>query len=521
MLSACRILEADPLRLRATGAGISVIDTVSEQQAQTLDLFVSRNAIKDLKRIGQFRFLRRLMISYNQLTYIEDLFPLSRLTSLQYLNIEGNPLCALPLLRFHIAKLLPNLKILNREQVDFSVMAERAEALVSCESAILRAIVDEEDIATALRKRRCTIMPCEGHNLVKRCHKIRLSGEGLPLRDYFEMLRQLMGKKREDLKKAAREARIKCTFVELRGGCIPTSWNLEDVGVLKGDAESLTENAHAVLKSRAQFRQSVLSCGFGRDGKIGHDLSSMMDSMTSRSEFSMDDLRTNRSRSGRSSRSETSVVSAGGRRKVRRAREAAGSETSDTSTGGRRKLSRGKGTAGAPVEPLRKSSPNGRTVDSVVPPDEEPNTANEDIMECASESDPLTTRVDSDVEQVSESPIDSVKRRRGDSGAPETDDGEVKPGDSTETEATTGANTSALDVDSPRDLSTIGNVLDVEATTPITRPISNVMDDVRAATKRHRETRRKELMRNGNPLTGRSIGYVRREESFITNVRIT
>lgn len=118
MLSKSPILEASPLCLRATGGDITEIDILSPQLAQALSLFVSNNSITSLVNITQFRSLERLLIEYNELRYIDDLYPLAELQKLRELRLQGNPLCNLPLFVVYVLYLLPNLMNLNGNPIN-------------------------------------------------------------------------------------------------------------------------------------------------------------------------------------------------------------------------------------------------------------------------------------------------------------------------------------------------------------------------------------------------------------------
>ena len=82
-LSKCPILESEPLCLRATGAGITEIDVLSPQQTEALSLYVSHNQISKIDKIIQFKSLERLLIEYNRISYLEDLYPLAQLPKLR------------------------------------------------------------------------------------------------------------------------------------------------------------------------------------------------------------------------------------------------------------------------------------------------------------------------------------------------------------------------------------------------------------------------------------------------------
>ena len=106
-----------PFTLRATGAGVEYINILPGEFANCLSVYLSYNSISSLKNIVQFRRMTTLLMEYNNIQYIEDLEPLSKLRDLKVLNIEGNPVCRLPMWDVHVVVLCQKLRVLNGVRV--------------------------------------------------------------------------------------------------------------------------------------------------------------------------------------------------------------------------------------------------------------------------------------------------------------------------------------------------------------------------------------------------------------------
>jgi hypothetical protein len=202
-LSQCPILRSNPLCLRAPGAGITEIDLLAATQRDAIDLFVSQNQIANLENIIQFNSLQRLLISFNQIHHIEDLFPLGKLASLRELNLEGNPVCRLPLFTIHVFYLIPSLEVLNGRKVrtfpTFRIPRDKLGFYVNSETNLLRLLATSDLLAeclstkpkilslAALFRRR---FPPQA--FVDYCHHIRQKGQRFQTQQYFQYLKDLL-----------------------------------------------------------------------------------------------------------------------------------------------------------------------------------------------------------------------------------------------------------------------------------------------------------------------------------------
>lgn len=99
--------------IRATSKNITEIDYVPPRFLNCSVLWLSYNSIQSLKNVDQFSSLNRLLIEYNNICWIEDLYPLKSLQDLYELRLEGNPVCRLPIWIFHVLNICKNLKNLN------------------------------------------------------------------------------------------------------------------------------------------------------------------------------------------------------------------------------------------------------------------------------------------------------------------------------------------------------------------------------------------------------------------------
>jgi hypothetical protein len=212
-LSQVPVLDSNPLCLRATGAGVSEIDLLPGNQLVAIDLFVSHNTISDLTHIVQFHSLQRLLISYNNIRHIEDLFPLCKLPSLREVNLEGNPVSRLPLFYIHVFHLLPLLEVLNgRPAKSFPASrlpTDRLASDVNAEAALLRGLATAdllieqlaspapEPLAKLLRDRFPPPV------FVDYCQAKREPGEGMNRQKYFRYLSALLREKHRQIQDAA------------------------------------------------------------------------------------------------------------------------------------------------------------------------------------------------------------------------------------------------------------------------------------------------------------------------------
>ena len=106
--------------LRATSKEVRRIDVVPPKYNGCIRLYISHNFISSLANIDQFHFLRKLMIEFNQIRYIEDLRPLSKLEFLNEVRLKGNPVCCLPFWKYHLMSFCRSLVFVNKKLVDTS-----------------------------------------------------------------------------------------------------------------------------------------------------------------------------------------------------------------------------------------------------------------------------------------------------------------------------------------------------------------------------------------------------------------
>jgi hypothetical protein len=221
MLSKSRILDCGPLCLRATGAGIREIDFVSPARAGALDLFVSQNEIEHLTNVTQFRSLRRLMISYNRISRIEDLFPLIELHNLKEVNLEGNPVSRLPLFFLHVFYMLPKLQILNgRKRQDFfkgRISSNEVGRYVEAEASLLRWLATADLILDVLAMaHRPAIRGLSAYFndhyppgvFAKYSHEIRCQAEGFRSEKYLAFLKDLLAGKHRKINEVGAQANL-------------------------------------------------------------------------------------------------------------------------------------------------------------------------------------------------------------------------------------------------------------------------------------------------------------------------
>jgi hypothetical protein len=227
MLSKCPILDCDPLCLRATGAGISEIDLVSPDRAGALDLFVSQNEIEHLRNVTQFRSLQRLMIAYNRISRIEDLFPLIELQNLKELNLEGNPVCRLPLFDMHVFYMLPKLQILNgrKRQAFFKKHKSMTNAaqFVEAEASLLKWLATADLVLNVLSMNPRPVIRTLATYFSDRyplatyaqyCHDIRSQAENVRAERWLKFLTDLLTEKQRQISESA--GKVDLDQVEIR-----------------------------------------------------------------------------------------------------------------------------------------------------------------------------------------------------------------------------------------------------------------------------------------------------------------
>ncbi|KAK8893829.1 hypothetical protein M9Y10_022258 [Tritrichomonas musculus] len=212
LLSKCPILESEPLCLRATGAGITEIDTLSPQQTDALSLYVSHNQISKIDKIIQFKSLERLLIECNQISYLEDLKPLAQLPKLKELRMKGNPVCHLTLFPIYVLYLVPTLESLNGEKVEnlFKKVLTKPEIekYISAENKILKYILMSDVIINQLDsspKEKIKSVAMEASKeyspdaIIERYGQIRKEAIDLPIDQYFDYLKDLLIQKHQKI----------------------------------------------------------------------------------------------------------------------------------------------------------------------------------------------------------------------------------------------------------------------------------------------------------------------------------
>jgi hypothetical protein len=176
---------------------------LSANRRDTIDLFVSQNQITSLENIIQFNSLQRLLMSFNQIRYIEDLFPLARLASLRELNLEGNPVCRLPLFTIHVFYLIPSLEVLNGRRVDtysaFKIPRDKLGFYVDSEANLFRLLaLGDLLVECFLARQKISSLGALFRDrfppptFVDFCHQIRQKCQQLQPQKYFQYLKELL-----------------------------------------------------------------------------------------------------------------------------------------------------------------------------------------------------------------------------------------------------------------------------------------------------------------------------------------
>lgn len=135
--------------IRATAKGITEIDSLPPRFGDCSELFISENSISRIDRIDQFRWLSRLMIEYNLISYVEHLLPLGSLANLVELRLEGNPVCKWPLWDIFTINICLKLKLLNGKPV----IRGKNQYLLELEQRILESMYSlqiAKDVAGAM-----------------------------------------------------------------------------------------------------------------------------------------------------------------------------------------------------------------------------------------------------------------------------------------------------------------------------------------------------------------------------------
>lgn len=288
MLSKSKILESEPLCLRATGMGITEIDILTAHQAEALSLFVSQNSIEHIPNIGQFHELQRLMIAFNKIRLIEDLLPLGNVPTLRELNLEGNPVCRLPLFVYHILHLLPRLDKLNGKDVSSYKASrysrEQIEEMIRCEAELLRNIALCEVVLEALRKYPKNSIPSVTGlfqemmtpvELIQFYDGIRRKAINFPPGKYFKYLRRILMHRHQDIHEVAVKKGIDQNIVSIHQARMAAVSESEEMEKMTEDFNNLNlltaqmveipeENDSTIVSSR----KSRMSMSFGQGERL-------------------------------------------------------------------------------------------------------------------------------------------------------------------------------------------------------------------------------------------------------------
>ena len=288
MLSKSKILESEPLCLRATGMGITEIDILTAHQAEAISLFVSQNSIEHIPNIGQFHELQRLMMAFNKIRLIEDLLPLGNVPTLRELNLEGNPVCRLPLFLYHILNLLPRLEKLNGRDVSSYKASrysrEQIEEMIRCEAELLRNIALCEVVLVALRKYPKNSIPSVNElfqemmtpmELVQFYDGIRRKAINFPPGKYFKYLRGILLNRHKDIHEVAVEKGIDQNIVSIHQARMASVSESEQMDKMTEDFNNLNlltaqmveipeENDSMIVSSR----KSRMSMSFGQGERL-------------------------------------------------------------------------------------------------------------------------------------------------------------------------------------------------------------------------------------------------------------
>ena len=102
--------------LRGSNKGISQINTFPGS-SKIEQIFISHNQITTLNGVQNFKNLRVLSISFNEISKISDLKFLEGLP-LETVNLEGNPITQQPYYQHHVVALLPQLSLFDGKTVN-------------------------------------------------------------------------------------------------------------------------------------------------------------------------------------------------------------------------------------------------------------------------------------------------------------------------------------------------------------------------------------------------------------------
>ncbi len=127
--------------LRSVGSGYDGVGKISlvNQHVVTLDaipeniankihtLFLSNNHLTSLNGIAQFKNVTTLSISYNNLSYLDDLSQLEKLRCLEKLSVQGNIVALMPHYRDFVISMCPKLLYFDNVKVSSD---ERRDAII-------------------------------------------------------------------------------------------------------------------------------------------------------------------------------------------------------------------------------------------------------------------------------------------------------------------------------------------------------------------------------------------------------
>lgn len=113
--------------VRGSNKGITQINTFPGA-AKVEQMFISHNQIATLNGVQNFKNLRVLSISFNEVSKISDLKFLEGLR-LETINLEGNPITKQPYYQHHVVSVLPHLSLFDGKAVNESLRA-KAQAIV-------------------------------------------------------------------------------------------------------------------------------------------------------------------------------------------------------------------------------------------------------------------------------------------------------------------------------------------------------------------------------------------------------
>lgn len=132
--------SVEPNKISVVEKFVTDVDELPDRFRDAEVLFLSHNSISTFTGFCQFRQLRVLSLACNcieSFTEIEALATASFGSSLQVLNLEGNPVTIWPFYRLHTIHRLPKLKMLDSKDVKASER-ESAPAILQEEAEMLK-----------------------------------------------------------------------------------------------------------------------------------------------------------------------------------------------------------------------------------------------------------------------------------------------------------------------------------------------------------------------------------------------